>query len=321
MNRLEKLRKMLIYVRNDQQWWLAAKPVEELTERIGPVGPYWIDLTPRLDDGHFAVQDAEGIPQKDFGGTLGCVYNITRVCGYALANCDRYMHTGREENAEIFLRCARWLKTNAEVSDAHGLVVRYQYPHKGMNAGWISGMSQGQILSVFTRAYFLTGDKEWKSLAAQAGRVFSIPVDDGGVRAAFAAIGRDWYEEVPSEKSHILNGHIYALTGLQEAGEYLELPVFSKLYIYGLDALLESLSVFDCGYWSYYDYPPNRPLYVASYSYHLMHCILLDYLAKVHPDRKELLRVARRWYGYCNRWPCRFRAGLQMCWQKICHYR
>ena len=316
----ENLRKAIIYLNNDQSWWLPAKPAADLALQIGPLKPYPVDLTPRLDDGHFAVKDDKGIPQKDFGGTIGRVYNITRVCGYALANCDRYMHTAKDENAEIFIKCAKWLRDNADVSATHGLVVRYRYPYKTLKPGRISGLAQGQLLSVFTRAYFLTGDSQWKSLAGLTTKVFLLPVEEGGVRALFEPTNVDWYEEDPDTKCHILNGQIYALIGLREAAVHLELSDLKQLYDYGLNALTKSLQFFDCGYWSYYSYPKNQPLYVASYSYHWMHCILLKHLSELHPDIEVLEQFAHRWHQYCDKRRFRLRAGLRMGWQKMRRY-
>jgi hypothetical protein len=150
-------------------------------------------------------------------------------------------------------------------------------------------------------------------------------VDEGGVREPFPKLGVDWFEEVPLARSRILNGHIYALEGLREAGEHLGLAGPLALHKEGLDALIAALPLYDCGFWSYYDYPSDRPLYVASYSYHWMHCILLSGLAENSAENSEegstLGQFAQRWKGYAGSLLCRLRASGRMARQKIRHYR
>lgn len=315
---IEKLRKILIYLTADDQWWRAGADIEKLKKRVGPVEPYLIDLTGRLDDGHFAPFDHQGIPMKNFGGITGAVYNITRVCGYGLACFDRYLNTGEEVWRERFVGVANWLMEHGERDERQGYVWRYTYAHGGRPAGRISGMAQGQGIAVYVRAYYLTRDETWLSYAKEALRSFEMPMVEGGVVARFSEIGMDWYEELISDPpTHILNGHIYALSGIRDLAVYLKVDHAQLLYDRGLESLIAALKHYDCGFWSLYDLPEQGPRYVASYSYHLMHCVLLAQLASWHIDLSDLQKYAQQWDVYRRSMYCRIQAAVTMIGQKI----
>jgi len=59
----EKLRKGLVYICGNKNWW----KIPASKEDIKVAGePYCIDLTPRLDDGHFISEwfDENGVPKR-----------------------------------------------------------------------------------------------------------------------------------------------------------------------------------------------------------------------------------------------------------------
>ena len=87
--------------------------------------------------------------------------------------------------------------------------------------GWYGAMCQGQAISVLVRAHLATShlasgrSNTYLAAAARAAAVFNMSSQEGGVRGE--VLGRVWYEEYPtSPSSHILNGFIYGLLGLQE---------------------------------------------------------------------------------------------------------
>ena len=87
--------------------------------------------------------------------------------------------------------------------------------------GWYGAMCQGQAISVLVRAHLATSHlasglrNGYLAAAARAAAVFNISSQEGGVRGE--VLGRVWYEEYPtSPSSHILNGFMYGLLGLQE---------------------------------------------------------------------------------------------------------
>ena len=64
--------------------------------------------------------------------------------------------------------------------------------------------------------HLASGSRSYLAAAARAAAVFNISSQEGGVRGE--VLGRyPWYEEYPTApSSHILNGFMYGLVGLQE---------------------------------------------------------------------------------------------------------
>lgn len=308
----EKMRKGLVYIYGHKDWWKS--PVSRDNLKVNGE-PYFIDMTPRLDDGHYISEwfDDDGIPRRMTDGEL--VYNLTRVCGYGLANYDRYLHTGCSEYLEKFMKIADWLAKNGEQGN-QGFFVPYRYSTKGRPCGRNSAMSHGQVLSIFARAVIVRPQDLWQGLSLSALGHYTHNIEEGGVRSPFAEIGFDWFEEECYEKGHVLNGYLCAIEGLWDVGRQFQSIQAKQIYENALDALEAALPLFNSNFWSYYDCRPDKPRYLASYHYHVMHCVMLGSLARRHPDRQTINSYHSNWVRYLDSFVCRMRAMATMVKQK-----
>ena len=65
----------------------------------------------------------------------------------------------------------------------------YYLTDEYLPAGWVSGMAQGQALSLLARAYDLTQDKAYLDAGDLAVSFLATPVDQGGVMTDMSALG------------------------------------------------------------------------------------------------------------------------------------
>lgn len=197
----------------------------------------------------------------------------------------------------------------------------------------LSGMAQARIAELMANAYRSTGEVRFARAARQALVAFTIPVDDGGVRAMVAyPAGRrpsPWYVEraYPGEspwKGAALNGFMVSVLNLrgtaaqlrtgareQSAGSKVKaVPEANRaadlarsLADAGARTLVRYIPLHDTGSWSYYGMlTPGRPwrTYLADLNYHCYHVALLRQLAVRYPER-SFERTARKWQGYVDR--------------------
>lgn len=283
----------LMYLRPGPYW--RPSPTRGLVRGLPPLGRYPIDITPRLGEGFYDLFDENGIPVRDYGGRVGRQYNPTTLASYGLAQLDLYLQGGPDRHRDLFMIQANWLRQHAVLRDDRAVVWEYQFDWiHGLKRPWISGMAQGEAISVLCRAYLLTGVSEWLDLAVGAVRVFSLPSTRGGV---LDYLDDTWpvYQESPTQPpSNILNGFMYALFGLDDLAQVTADPLPQRLLSDGLESLCRCLPRWDLGYWSRYDlYDPARPN-PASLTYHQLHIAQLEALFRRF-GAPELSQWAERW--------------------------
>jgi len=180
-----------------------------------------------------------------------------------------------------------------------------------LGAGWYSAMSQGQAMSVLTRAFWTTGDRRYLDAARRATAPFAVRSADGGVLASL--YGSAWYEEYPTVPgTFVLNGFVYALFGLYDLKSCVSAKDrggAERLLAAGVASLRRLLPLYDTGTGSLYDLrhvtlraggrqAPQR----ARSDYHVTHVIQLLTLATISDD-DVVAATARRWLGYLyGRW-------------------
>ncbi|ADB53706.1 D-glucuronyl C5-epimerase family protein [Conexibacter woesei] len=212
----------------------------------------------------------------------------------ALGFWERHLD-GEPEAGARFTAMADWLVRYGEERDG-GIVWRHDFPTEkyGLAAGWISGMTQGEAISVLLRAHLLTGDELYRRAARQAFAPFTVDVRDGGVVRELD--GALVIEEYPTETpTAVLNGWIFGLLGLHELR--LALPddeAVAAVFARSRDGLLTLLPRYDAGWWSRYSLRDHGRPDLAKPFYQRLAVVLLDALDRVDPDPR-LGQTARRW--------------------------
>lgn len=97
---------------------------------------------------------------------------------------------------------------------------------------WYAGITQALACAVFMRAYILSKEEKWKTLARQTLLSLFEPIEKGGV-FKYTPEGYEWIEEYPLSKKHpfVLNGFIFALTTLYEYLIFCENDAFFALHL------------------------------------------------------------------------------------------
>lgn len=228
--------------------------------------------------------DSEGIPVNILANGRK-VYFATTIAQKALGHWDNWLITDNSTDKETFLRLAKWLLSKQD--DQGGWPV---WADLGLSLpSPYNAMTQGQCISVFTRAYSVTKELEYVEGAYRALELMRIPVEYGGV---MVEAGEDIFlEETPSKpRNTILNGWIFALFGIYDLWICLKDKEAEEMFYRSLNTLKQHLADYDTGYWSYYNIRGN----LASPFYHDLHINQLKALAKIDSDPI--------WFNYVQRW-------------------
>lgn len=205
-------------------------------------------------------------------------YHPISIVQYGLGHFNRFVNKGNERDREIFLNCSTFLATNyAENIETKQATWFYNFPLKFPESKdpWFSGMCQGQILSLFCRAYTLTGNTNFKTISDKALLAFKYEIREGG------CIHRDdkgvFIQELAfSPITNILNGAMYAIIGILEYYKTFRTVLeFPEELIEGLIVRLDN---FDTGYWS--KYSQNIRFNLADDYYHQVHIKQLEFLGE-----------------------------------------
>lgn len=179
------------------------------------------------------------------------------------------------------------------LQDEHG-AFRYPFAYKyylsdePLPVGWVSGMAQGQALSLLARAFDLSGDERYLKAGRLAVDFLATRVEDGGVMTDMSTLGRGlddyiFFEEyVSNPPNYTLNGFMFTLLGLydwskvpgQDSGQNKSLDLFTRATA-TLEKILPyydlgTISAYDLGYMTY----PGELPHIAA-RYHAVHIYLL----------------------------------------------
>jgi heparosan-N-sulfate-glucuronate 5-epimerase len=245
---------------------------------------YIVDYTKTKISPRFGPLDATGIPLFDpkFVRLKGKpVYHPIVIIQYGLANHDLALE-GNKEAENIFLNCASWL-TDHVVEEPEKRFMVWYYPFRMLtppvSPPWVSGMAQGQALSLLARAYQITGSSHIAQIAHGAAGSFRYELQDGGILSKTAK-GDYFIEELAYQPAiHILNGSLYAVFGLYEYLTVFPNAILETILEKCIRGIEEVLPAFDLGWWSRYSL--GIRLNLATFYYHDIHIILLRHLGSV----------------------------------------
>lgn len=231
-------------------------------------------------------------------------YHPVSIAQYAL---HRYEAIAQGDGGarDAFLAQVRYL-SDAQQADG---TLRYAFEDAsyGLQPGWISGLTQGEAFSVFFRAFVLTQVAEYLDRARAALKPFERSTADGGV--TFIAQNDVFFEEMPAQPTHILNGHLCAAFGVWEAIVHgLATPQLRELHDAAIETLLRWLPRYDAGGWSYYQLAVrgDEPRRYVPITYHQLHVNQLHVYAAM-TGRDAFERTSQYWRDALDRWDVRAR--------------
>lgn len=183
-----------------------------------------------FDDPESIKFDDRGIPMVKYED--GFYYNPVTIGQRALGYFNRYLETGDASDREQFLYLSDYL---IEIQKEDGSY-RYEMafalkPTMVLSPGFVSGMAQGEILSVFIRAYNVSNDTKYLDAGYKALEFLLKDADDdpyAGCRRSLSDFAEGHPELEPyaglrmpeefvtSPTSYILNGNMIAMVGLYD---------------------------------------------------------------------------------------------------------
>lgn len=295
-------------------------PAENPDASANELGPYYMLFSEKADySGPF---DCAGIPKLNYHGHIGVQYNPIAIAQYGLGNYNLWRLAGDPARREKFFRTADWLCDHLEIN-SKGLAVwahHFNWEYRDtLQAPWYSGLAQGQGISALVRAHKESGNSLYLEAAQRAFVSFQRPISQGGV--AFTDESGDlWFEEyIVSPPTHILNGFIWALWGVQDYFLATADKSAQEMFSRGVRTLLHNLERYDLGFWSLYEQSGTRFPMVASPFYHRLHIVQLRIMHRLTGEPK-FTEVAHRWETYARSRAKRTRALCYKSAFKLCYY-
>lgn len=255
--------------------------------------------------------DAEGLPMDKRGGEFQ--YNSVTLANFALAAHGRMLDGGKDDPKEKFLRAARKL---AGIQRADGAFPNnYRYRHYSITQeykpGWIDALGPGMALSVYARAYKLTGEQKWIDLGNASLAFLQKPYPEGPMETLEdldrSLKNRVFFEEYPV-KPHVytLRGQIFALLGIYDWWKVIGSEPAGQLFADGADTLARMLPYYDLTRFSAYDlsyithsklpYLKPAPPQVNA-RHHSNHIAQLRALYSI-TQNETFRQYAEKWQGY-----------------------
>ncbi len=262
------------------------------------------------------VFDEDGIPLVDMGKPDGLCYNPITTSQFGLHNLQMFSETGDAGHRDKARACVTWLFEHFKSwrGEIGGWIYEYDLPFYGPQSPWISGMAQGEAISLFLRFHELEANPATRDVTRGAFEAFLHPVADGGVVSAFPDGGLVFEEYPTRPPSQVLNGHMFAMLGIYDYGLFWQDKAASELFELAVKALLKNLHRYDTGFWNHYDLHPSRRL--ASAMYIRVHLQLLNIMGTLTSE-PLFFEIARKWRGYLRNPICRARWLVTKVMEKV----
>ena len=263
------------------------------------LGCYYQNIAPaiiHINNKKFASLDEHGIPYYISGNEKK--YSIVLVIQYGQM-CFDLMKKGidEENNFKKLLKCVEWLDSKSEFFIGTKIWRSESNDQYQLDDGWVSGMYQGQALSLYLRAYQLLEKPEYLNSAELIFKSFFITYEQGGfVRKD--NFGNLWFEEYPGkEPSFVLNGFIYAMFGILDFYRVTKNPQALAVWEDCVNTLEKNLHKYDVWYWSLYDQLKKE--LVSYYYMKNVHIPLMEIMYLL--TNKEIFnKFAKKWKKSLN---------------------
>ncbi|MBN1541825.1 hypothetical protein JW992_06735 [candidate division KSB1 bacterium] len=260
--------------------------------------------------------DQRGIPLAFFNRRIGMRHNPITIAQYGLAHLQKWRNGGGQSDRQAAERCGEWLIDHLEpwAEGQFAWIYRYDLDFYGPRAPWISAMAQGEGIALLLRLYQAGSSKLCLETAKRAVTPFFYSVDEKGVVDRLSG-GDILFEEYPTlPASHVLNGFVFALFGLDNYARFFKDDAAHALCRRAIGTLERNWQLWNAGFWSRYDLHPTRRL--ASPMYHELHIRQMQRLALL--SRNPLFqRVALLWKSMQHQRSCIVRMWAGKAVEKI----
>jgi hypothetical protein len=301
----ENYRKFLPYLSSSLNYW--NKPIPRQTFLVeAPLSYYPLSFKNRIEQGHYHSFDNNGVPLESTpNGDLA--HHYTTISSYSFGLWELYLLEGKEEHRIQLLKNADYILSSGR--EFQETLLYLDYEDSSETNGAPCAMNQGEVISTLCRAYILSENETYLKTALIAAKAFLIEDSVGGIVKRIN--GNSWFLE---GGKIILNGHIYATYGLHELYLVSGEEWVKKAFDNGYNALINKISEFDNGFWSWYWI--DEPKYIASAMYHNLHILQLRFMNEVQPNI-QLLEMATRFQAYAQNPIFRIKAMLRMVKSKL----
>lgn len=226
-------------------------------------------------------------------------YNPITVSQHALSFYNKDISKGSPEYNE-FIRVAKWLGENQSSDGSFRSDFEFNLkPYYTLPSGFASGMAQGELLSVYARAYMLTKDKFFLEKGEKClefmlkdstsfGGGCKVKLKDFTDNSPLLKKYEDLYlfdEYIKKPQSYILNGNLFAVIGLydwwQAVGDTGSGALAHEAFNSACKAIEVILPYYDYRHHSAYDllqYSYNTEAHFDSSYAHDYHIVLLKTL-------------------------------------------
>jgi heparosan-N-sulfate-glucuronate 5-epimerase len=248
----------------------------------------------------YGILDREGVPLFDLRHIKQphkLIYHPIVIIQYGLGN--HQIGLDGSKNAEhSFWLATQWVEQNIELEPLGrfgGLYYQFPITFPRVSPPWLSGMAQGQALSLLMRAYHYKPNPITAASAASVAQSFNYLIDEGGILESTPQ-GNFFVEEYAYKPSiHVLNGALYGLFGLYEYISCFKDQQLSSQFFKCLEGIKEMLPLYDLGGWSRYSLGLRYD--VAPSYYHQVHIRLLKLLGVIWGE-ESFVWYADHWNNY-----------------------
>ena len=266
--------------------------------------PKYISLTDydRSSDYYIRYKMVNDIPKVDYrflDKALNWQYNPVTISQFALCLYDEYINESDQNKKDIFFKQVNWLASNFTAIDEQNYTIYYNFPNKwyDLTPPWFSGMAQGQIASVFIRAFLLSNDLRYKELAQKFLNLMIRSKEKGG-SLILTPEGGYWIEEYVSPKpSMVLNGHLFGLIGLCEYNFIFKDSPYLEICEKIIQSTLKLVHLYEKDNWLIYarDYVTNK----CSQKYMGLQVLEAKHLYRL-TDLEGFNDIYTRWDGFID---------------------
>lgn len=258
-----------------QKWWrmITGKSLLHVNQDVGKyfsiteIKGYYNNLTEKVLKDKDHIRDATYLPIFETEKGENVYFPIT-IFQYGLGCYDLYLKIEDEVFLKKFFYCANW-------------AIEKQLENGSFNAFFFiysnnpySAMCQGEAVSLFLRAYTVSGEEKYYLAAKKAIDFMLEPIENGGTTKY------ENNEIVFMEYTHlptVLNGWIFALFGLFDWILACKEEKYKEIFEKSVQTLADKLKDFDCGYWTKYDVKGK----IASPFYHRLHIAQMEALKQI----------------------------------------